>query len=127
MFTGNNVARLNLYVKNNIKKMSAGKMADYVSNKMALIQKWSSDVMFLSYSDESFKSKSTPVQVLLATKDGNRAKVEDLISSVKDSAYDGKLTSLELGDGETARIEKIEKSVRPDYLHASFSIDTGKY
>lgn len=124
MFTGNNVARLNLYVKNNIKKMSAGKMADYVSNKMALIQKWSSDVMFLSYSDESFKSKSTPVQVLLATKDGNRAKVEDLISSVKDSAYDGKLTSLELGNGETARIEKIEKSVRPDYLHASFSIDT---
>lgn len=127
IFTGNSVARLILYVRNDIIKMTAGKIADYVSNKMAIIQKWSSNVMFLSYCDESFKSNSTPVQILVATNDGISAKVEDLISSVKDSAYDGKLTSLQLENGETARIEKIEKSVRPDYLHASLSIDTGKY
>lgn len=120
-----NVARLILYVKTDLIKTAAGKIADYVSNKIAIIQKWSSDVMFLPYCDESSLSKYTRVQVLLATEDSDGAKVENLISAIKDSAYDGILTSLQLENGEACRVEKIEKSVRPDYLHPSFSIDTG--
>lgn len=125
MFIGNNVARLILYVRNDIMKTAAIKLAEYVSNKMAIIQKWSSDVMFLSYSDESPSSKLTRVQVLLATKDSDEAKLENLISAIKDSAYNGKLTSLQLENGETRRVEKIEKCVRPDFLHPSLSVDAG--
>lgn len=124
-FPTKEVKHLQLYTRiQNVAANDCDKMATFIAKRLAIIQKWPSDIMYISFCPKRIESQSEliPIHIMISHKNSVEALVNGIINILKEGVSSGSLKTLTLEDGHKAEIEKIKECVNPECT----STETGK-
>jgi hypothetical protein len=112
----------------NVAEYTCDKIAAFVAKRLAIIQKWSSDIVYYSYCPDRtvLQSEPIPIDVIISHETNDKIQVNGVVNTLKESASSGSIRTLNLDDGLTTEIQKIKDCIDGDCTSASFVVDTGK-